>query len=181
MKRFYGAVVLAVSLSTGAGLLRAEENKTLKYICELKATQGNQVKGFVKFIQRKHSVTIRAHVVGLTPGKHGFHIHECGDCSAPDGSSAKGHFNPGKHHHGGPSAEERHAGDLGNLNANDKGVAEYERTDSTIHMTGGDSILNKAVIVHEKVDDYKTQPTGNAGARIACGVIQKKEDYLKSK
>lgn len=181
MNKFSGAVLIAATLFMGADLLQAGPSKSTKYICELKATQGNTVKGFVKFIQRAHSVTVRAHVEGLTPGKHGFHIHECGDCSAPDGSSAKGHFNPEKHQHGGPSAAERHAGDLGNLNANDKGVAEYERTDKTIHMMGSDSILGKAVIVHEKVDDYKTQPTGNSGARFACGVIQKKEDYLKSK
>lgn len=181
MKRFYRAVAVAATLWTSAGFVMAEPTKSLKFICELKGTQGHEVKGFVKFIQRTHSVTIRAHVEGLTPGKHGFHIHECGDCSAPDASSAKGHFNPGKHHHGGPSAMERHAGDLGNLNANAQGVADYERTDKIIHMTGNDSILGKAIIVHEKVDDYKTQPTGNAGSRIACGVILTKEDFQKSK
>ncbi len=179
MKNFYRSAAAAAILLVGAEVSQGAE--TLKYICQLKPTTGNQAHGFVKFIQRKHSVTIRAHVEGLPPGKHGFHIHECGDCSAPDGMSAKGHFNPGRHHHGGPSAAERHAGDLGNLNANAQGVADYERTDSVIHMTGSDSFLGKAVIVHEKVDDYKTQPTGNAGARIACGVIQTKEDFQKEK
>ncbi len=176
MKRFLGMGVLAAAFLAGASLLSAEEAKSLKALCELKATKGNKVEGTIIFIQKKNSVMIRAHVKGLTPGKHGFHIHECGDCSAPDGSSAKGHFNPGKHNHGGPSAKERHAGDLGNLNANDKGVADYERSDSTIHLSGDNNIMGKSVIVHEKVDDYKTQPTGNAGSRIACGVIKKKED-----
>jgi len=181
MKKFFQAAAVAATLLASPGFLRAGEVKSLKYICQLKPTEGNQVHGFVKFIQRKHSVMVRAHVEGLTPGKHGFHIHECGDCSAPDASTAKGHFNPGRHHHGGPSADERHAGDLGNLNANDKGVADYERSDKVIHMTGSDSILGKAIIVHEKVDDYTTQPTGNAGSRIACGVILTKEDFQKSK
>ena len=181
MKSFYGAVVLAATLFTGVSLLSAEEAKPLKAICELKATKGNKVAGTVIFIQKKGYVTVRAHISGLTPGKHGFHIHECGDCSASDGSSAKGHFNPGKHNHGGPSAKERHAGDLGNLNANAKGVADYERGDSTIHLSGDNNIMGKSVIVHEKTDDYKTQPTGNAGSRIACGVIKKKEDKNEEK
>ena len=181
MIRILSEMVLTGAVLLGTGPLSTVEAESLKAICKLSATQGNQVKGFVKFTQKKNSVMVWAHVEGLTPGKHGFHIHECGDCSAPDGSSAKGHFNPGKNHHGGPGAKDRHAGDLGNLNANSKGVAEYERRDKTIHLTGEDSIIGKAVIIHEKVDDYKTQPTGNSGARIACGVILKKEDFQKTK
>jgi len=181
MKKFYGAVILAAVLFAGVSLSAAEETKTLKAVCELKATKGNKVEGKIIFIQRKGHVTVRAHVSGLAPGKHGFHIHECGDCSASDGSSAKGHFNPEKHVHGGPSAKERHAGDLGNLIANSKGIADYERNDRTIQLAGKDNIMNKAVIVHEKVDDYKTQPTGNAGARVACGVIKNQEDKKEEK
>jgi Cu-Zn family superoxide dismutase len=156
----------------GAGFASAQEAAPLKAVCELKPTKGNKVSGVVKFIQRKGYVTVRAHVTGLTPGKHGFHIHESGDCSAPDASSAKGHFNPAKHDHGGPTAKVRHAGDLGNLKANDKGVAHYERDDAMITLSGKDNILGKSIIVHEKEDDYKTQPTGNAGARVACGKIE---------
>ncbi len=181
MIRILGEVVFTGAILLGGSPLSAVTAEPLKAICKLTATEGNQVTGFVKFIQRKHSVSVRAHVEGLTPGKHGFHIHECGDCSAPDGSSAKGHFNPGKNKHGGPSAKDRHAGDLGNLNANSKGVAEYERSDKILQLTGEDSILGKAVIIHEKKDDYKTQPTGNAGARVACGVIMTKKDFLKNK
>ena len=179
MIRILSEMVLTGAVLLGSGPLSGTEAESLKALCKLRPTQGNQVTGFVKFTQKKNSVKVWAHVEGLTPGKHGFHIHECGDCSASDGSSAKGHFNPGKHQHGGPVAKERHAGDLGNLNANSKGVAEYEKSDKTIHLTGEDSIIGKAVIIHEKVDDYKTQPTGNAGARIACGVIQTKENFQK--
>jgi Cu-Zn family superoxide dismutase len=113
-------------------------------------------------------------VTGLPPGQHGFHIHETGDCSAPDASSAGGHFNPTGAPHGAPSAAEHHAGDLGNIEANAEGQAEVN-----IHANGvsleeaaPNSIKGKAVIVHAAADDLQTQPTGNAGARLACGVIQ---------
>ncbi len=181
MIRILSEVVLTGAVLLGGGPLPVAEADPLKAICKLKPTQGSQVTGFVKFTQKRNSVMVWAHVEGLTPGKHGFHIHECGDCSALDGSSAKGHFNPGKNQHGGPSSKDRHAGDLGNLNANSKGVAEYEKSNKAIHLTGEDGILGKAVIIHENRDDYKTQPTGNSGARVACGVILKKEDFLKNK
>jgi len=172
MKRFIGAGILAVAFFAGAGLSPAAETKGLKAICKLSPTKGNSVTGEVRFIQKKGYVIVIAHVEGLTPGEHGFHVHESGDCSAPDASSAKGHFNPAKHQHGGPNAAQRHAGDLGNLTANEKGVADNEIKDKTIRLTGKNSILGKAIIVHEKMDDFKTQPTGNAGARVACGVIE---------
>jgi Cu-Zn family superoxide dismutase len=178
MKGFYGAVAAAMIL-TGTSLSLAVESKATRAVCKLAPTKGNSVTGVVKFIQKKGYVIVRAHVEGLKPGKHGFHIHESGDCSAPDASSAKGHFNPGKHQHGGPDAAERHTGDLGNLTANAKGVADYERNDTTLHLEGKDSILGKGVIVHEKVDDYKTQPTGNAGARVACGAIEALKEKKK--
>jgi superoxide dismutase, Cu-Zn family len=181
MKKILAMAVFAAGMALGAGHLFAEEAAPLKAVCELKPTKGNKVSGVVKFIQRKGYVTVRAHVTGLTPGWHGFHIHESGDCSAPDASSAKGHFNPGKHDHGSPTAKTRHAGDLGNLKANDKGVAYYDRDDATITLSGKDNIIGKGIIVHEKVDDYKTQPTGNAGARVACGKIELKKEEKKKK
>src|ERR1700679_1413380 len=85
-------------------------------VAELSPTKGNTVHGEVKFVQKDGYVLVTAHVEGLTPGKHGFHIHEVGNCSAPDGSSAKGHFNPTNQEHGGPDSKVRHEGDLGNLN-----------------------------------------------------------------
>jgi superoxide dismutase, Cu-Zn family len=174
MRRILISAVLMVVVSWGAGAAWAQNA-----VCELKPTQGNHVTGKVQFFQKKGFVLVKARIEGLTPGKHGFHIHEAGDCSAPDASSAKGHFNPGKHHHGGPYAHERHAGDLGNLKANSKGVADYERKYKTMRLSGDNSIVGKAIIVHEKEDDFKTQPSGNAGARVACGVIEAKEEAPK--
>lgn len=162
---------LTAGFLLGAGVVMAAEAPVMA-VCNLAPTKGSKVMGEVKFIQRKGYVLVKAHVTGLTPGKHGFHIHESGDCSAPDASSAKGHFNPAKHEHGAPGSANRHAGDLGNLVANSKGVADYERKDKVIQLSGAESVIGRGVIVHEKVDDYKTQPTGNAGARVACGEIK---------
>jgi Cu-Zn family superoxide dismutase len=114
---------------------------------------------------------------GLTPGKHGFHIHEKGDLSAPDLSSAGPHFNPSKHKHAGPEAGERHAGDLGNVEADASGNAKSSLTVSGISIGTGaaDDIIGKSVILHEKADDLKSDPAGNAGGRIAGGVIELKK------
>ena len=108
---------------------------------------------------------------GLTPGRHGFHIHEKGDCSSPDFNSAGGHFNPAAMPHGSPTDPQHHAGDFGNLEANQDGIARYERVFNWLSFKGTNSIIGRAVIVHAKADDLKTQPTGNAGGRQACGVI----------
>jgi Cu-Zn family superoxide dismutase len=141
-------------------------------VCELAPTAGNQVEGTVTFTPGPDGITVRAVVTGLTPGLHGFHIHEFGDCSAPDGSSAGGHLNPDGMPHGGPDSPQRHEGDLGNLEADSTGTAHYERTDRHIALEGETSIIGHAIIVHAQADDFTTQPTGAAGARVACGVIQ---------
>lgn len=137
----------------------------------LEPTSGNQVQGTVTFTQVADGVLIRADVTGLTPGNHGFHVHENGDCSSPDAKSAGGHYNPHAHHHGAPVDAQRHTGDLGNLVADDSGHAVLEWTDPDMKLTGESSVVGRAVIVHAGEDDYTTQPTGNAGARVACGVI----------
>src|SRR3954469_9848672 len=142
-----------------------------KAIAVIHPTQGNNVIGIVTFTQTGSEVKVVADFSGLTPGKHGFHVHEFGDCSSTDGSAAGGHFNPGKHQHGAPDATDRHAGDLGNIEADASGKAHLELTDKVMKLSGNDSILGHAVIVHEKGDDLKTQPTGDAGGRLACGVI----------
>jgi superoxide dismutase, Cu-Zn family len=165
-------VVMAAVLAVGAGSVRsADEASVTKAVAVLSSTTGHNVSGTVTFAKVEGGVKIVADVAGLTPGKHGFHIHEFGDCSAPDAMSAGGHFNPHHMQHGAPDASVRHAGDFGNLEADDSGKAHYERMDAMISLAGADSIVGHAVIVHEKVDDLKTQPTGNAGARVACGVI----------
>jgi Cu-Zn family superoxide dismutase len=145
--------------------------ETSKAIAVLHATSGSNVAGTVTFTAAGDEVKVVADITGLTPGKHGFHIHEFGDCSSPDGNSAGGHFNPTSHHHGAPDATDRHAGDLGNIEADASGKAHLEISDKVMKLNGSDSIIGHAVIVHEKVDDLKTQPTGNAGGRLACGVI----------
>ncbi|HUD70869.1 MAG TPA: superoxide dismutase family protein [Dongiaceae bacterium] len=134
-------------------------------------TQGSTVAGTVTFTAGKSGVHVVADLTGLTPGEHGFHIHEKGDCSAPDGTSAGGHFNPAGHPHGAPGAE-HHAGDLGNITAGTDGKAHLEADFPSMSMAGADSVVGRAVIVHAGVDDLKTQPTGNAGGRLACGVIK---------
>ncbi len=130
------------------------------------------VKGTVEFKEVDGGIEVTANVEGLKKGDHGFHIHEKGDCSAPDAASAGGHFNPSKHQHGAPDASEHHEGDLGNLTADKSGKATKTFTITGVTLGDGDtSIAGKGFIIHEKADDLKTQPTGNAGARVACGVI----------
>jgi len=140
-------------------------------VCILRPTDGNSVRGVVTFTRMENGVRITADVRGLAPGRHGFHIHQYGDMRSPDGKSAAGHYNPGGNRHGGPSDAERHAGDLGNLTAGEDSTARYERLDSVIRLNGAKSIIGRAVIVHADEDDLTSQPTGNAGARVAGGVI----------
>ncbi len=151
----------------------ADKPEAASAVAELKPTQGSQVRGTVTFTLTTYGVRVAADITGLTAGDHGFHIHEKGDCSAPDGSSAGGHFNPSGMPHGGQRDEQRHVGDLGNVVADDSGKAHYEVVDRFLAFEGTNSIIGRAVIVHEKVDDLKSQPTGNAGGRVACGVIRR--------
>lgn len=143
-------------------------------IAVLNPTEGNDVRGQVTFTATDGGVRIAANLEGLDAGMHGFHVHEVGDCSAPDASSAGGHFNPQDAPHGAPDADAsaRHAGDLGNIEAGADGTARYERTDSVLSLGGANSIIGKAVVVHAGQDDLTSQPTGDAGGRLACGVIE---------
>lgn len=133
---------------------------------------GSAVAGVVTFVDTGNGVAIEARVSGLTPGKHGFHIHEVGDCTG-DFSGAGGHFNPDARNHAGPDAMLRHNGDLGNLLANEAGDAMITMLSRNITIDNGKTgILGRSVIVHASEDDLATQPTGNSGARIGCGVIE---------
>jgi len=140
-------------------------------IAVLHPTANSNVSGFVSFTRKGDGVKISASVEGLKPGKHGFHIHEYGDCSAPDGTSAGGHYNPEGYPHAGPDSAKRHMGDLGNLVADKTGRAHYERMDTHVKLSGPHTIVGHAVIVHAGEDDLTSQPTGAAGGRQACGVI----------
>jgi Cu-Zn family superoxide dismutase len=140
-------------------------------VCVLYPTEGNGVSGVVTFTKSESGIDIVADIEGLSPGKHGFHIHQLGDCTASDGTSAGGHFDPENKPHGGPADEERHVGDLGNITADENGKAHLEMTDDVIALSGSHSIVGRAVVVHAGEDDLTSQPTGAAGARVACGVI----------
>ncbi|MGY1408021.1 superoxide dismutase family protein [Luteimonas sp. A611] len=147
---------------------------TVSATAQLQATEGNATAGTLTFAAVDGGIRVTGQVTGLRGGsEHGFHVHENGDCSAPDGSSAGGHFNPASTAHGRVGQGEHHGGDSDNISANDQGVATVDtllRGVSLGDATGTD-ILGKGVIVHADPDDYTTQPTGNAGSRLACGVI----------
>jgi len=142
---------------------------------ELQPTKGNKTAGTVDFYQVGEKVRVVANVSGLTPGReHGFHVHDAGDCSSGDGMSAKGHFNPQGKPHGDPSSSERHAGDMPMLRADASGNARLDTQLDVMTVTPGpESVVGRGLIVHADPDDFKTQPTGNAGARLACAVIQR--------
>lgn len=142
---------------------------------DLKPTQGNNVSGKVRFTQQDGKLQIDAEIKGLTPGVHGFHLHEKGDCSSPDGNSAGGHFNPAGHQHGAPTASTRHGGDFGNITADASGNATLHlsvpTSDISLDPSAKGNVVGRGVIVHADPDDFVTQPTGNAGKRLACGVV----------
>jgi Cu-Zn family superoxide dismutase len=139
---------------------------------ELKALGGSGVTGKATFSPQGDKVHVEAELSGLTPGKHGFHIHEFGDCSAPDGTSAGGHFNPQGHEHGAPGASS-HPGDLGNIEADVNGRATLSLVVDAITIDAGAlGIVGRGLIVHEKADDLVSQPVGEAGGRVACAVIK---------
>lgn len=162
------------------GAAACATDKAVKAIAVLAPTAGNQGSGVVTFTQEGDKVHVVADVSGLKPGSHhGFHIHDFGDCSAPDATSAGGHFNPFGHPHAGPSDAKHHGGDLGNVAAGDDGKAHLDLIVEGISVKCGPAtILGRGVILHAQEDDLKTQPTGNAGARIACGVIGIAKDGL---
>ena len=139
---------------------------------ELNPTQGNQVQGKVVFEPADGGLRIIAHITGLTPGDHGFHLHEKPDCSAPDGSSAGDHWNPTQQPHGAPDSPAHHAGDLGNITADASGAAHVERMVKGLAIDGSQGVVGRSVIVHANPDDLTSQPSGNAGARLACSVVE---------
>jgi len=141
----------------------------------LMSTQGNQATGVLTFAAEQDRVRVQGQLSGLTPnGEHGFHVHERGDCSAPDAESAGDHFNPTSQPHGSPTTGPHHAGDMMNVRADGDGNAtiDFRLEALTLGDGGATDVLGKAVIVHADPDDYTSQPSGNTGARVACGVVQ---------
>ncbi|WP_435015380.1 superoxide dismutase family protein [Tundrisphaera sp. TA3] len=164
-----GSAVVAAGLSASAQA--PDDHSKHKAVVVLIPTKGSTVAGTVIFTETAKGTQVKAEVTGLTPGKHGFHIHEYGDASSPDGKAAGGHFNPAKHPHGDPAkSDPRHVGDLGNLVADQAGKATYDEVIPHLPLHGENSILGHGVVVHEKADDFG-QPVGNAGGRVAVGVI----------
>ena len=170
MKTFIAIAIAAVALAA----CQTTPPAPLIATAQLQPTKGSKTFGEATFEQVGDKVRVVVFVQGLKPGQeHGLHIHEVGDCSSGDGMSAKGHFNPLGKPHGHPGSAERHAGDLPALKANKAGRANVQVDLDLITVTPGPaSIIGRGLIVHADPDDYKTQPTGNAGARIACGVIR---------
>ena len=141
----------------------------------LAGASGSKVSGELQFSAGEGGVSVTGNLTGLAASTvHGFHIHETGDCSAPDAKSAGGHFNPAHVDHGGPSSATRHLGDIPNVEADAQGNATVSATidGATLRDGGANDLLGKAVIVHAKRDDYTTQPSGDSGDRIACGVVK---------
>lgn len=164
------ALTLAAMLAGCAGMMHREGPMAM---AKLEATRGNATTGTVMFHQHGDHLMVHAKVEGLKPGQeHGFHIHEKGDCSSGDGMSTGGHFNPAGQPHGRHGAGMHHVGDLPSLKADGAGVARIDFTSTAIRLGGGgNDIVGRGLIVHRDPDDYTTQPTGNAGPRLACAVI----------
>lgn len=175
------ATVLAVCVAVVTGLLgfrsataqHADEKKAEtieKAVAILIPTKDSKVQGRVTFSHKDGKNTVHAVLSGLTPGEHGFHIHQYGVWSE-DGMASGGHYNPTDHPHAGLAVKNRHVGDLGNITADDKGNAELTINDAGFMFHGPTSILGRGVVVHAKADDLKSQPSGDAGGRLAVGVI----------
>lgn len=144
-------------------------------VAQLQSTTGNTASGTVSFVQSTGKVLVSGEIRGLKPNaEHGFHVHEKGDCSSGDGMSTGGHFNPDGKPHGQHSHGVHHAGDFPSLKANANGVATFSFESSVITVGSGSAdVVGKGLIVHRDPDDYATQPTGNAGPRLACAVIRR--------
>lgn len=169
-----GAIALAGCAGSGAN----SGANSSPVMAVMQPTAGNSAAGTVGFRQQGDQIMVAVKLSGLPPGLHGFHIHEKGDCSAPDATSAGGHFNPTGQQHGDPMHAEHHGGDFGNLTAAADGTAVIDLTlpASQVSLSSGpaNSIIGRGLIVHSAPDDFMTQPTGNSGARLACGVIAMK-------
>jgi len=171
MKKHVLTVACCAALFSGCAMM---EEKEPTATATLEPRSGSNVRGTITFTQVGDVVRVTGQVTGHTKGPKGFHIHAMGDCSAHDALSAGGHFNPGNSKHGGPYDPVKHAGDLGNITFNDAGVAKVNFTvgDISVSRYQANGIIGRALMVHAQVDNLKTDPTGDAGGRVACGVIK---------
>ncbi|MCW2119718.1 superoxide dismutase family protein [Flavobacterium sp. 7A] len=166
---FILAIVIGCKTNTNS-------NNTKKLTLKFEAKSGSNVAGTATFVEKDGEVTLEAHFTGLTPGIHAIHIHEKSDCSAADGTSTGGHWNPTFKNHGKWGVGQYHKGDIGNFIADKNGNGSIKFTTDEWNIGSGDptkDILNHGIIVHQGADDFTTQPTGNAGGRVACtGIIK---------
>ncbi len=171
------AVAAGVLITGGAGAVTkkgsGKKMAVKRAMAKLEAKSGSNVSGVVRIQETEGGVLVSVEAKGAPAGSHGFHVHAKGDCGSPDGKSAGGHFNPANTSHGGRKSAKRHAGDWGNLDANQEGAIKtsFWKFRGVTLGDGPNSIVGKAIILHAKRDDMKSQPTGAAGARLACGVI----------
>ncbi len=168
-------ILIAAVAAAIAGCASMGATEGPKAVANLEPTKGNQVRGTVTFTQTGDTIRVTTRLTGLKPNaEHGFHVHEKGDCSSGDGMSAGGHYNPAGVAHGRYDAGPHHAGDMPNLMSDGNGNANTSFTVSGLGIGSGTAdIVGRGLIVHRDPDDYKSQPAGNAGPRLACAVIQK--------
>src|SRR3989449_5838589 len=167
MNPFRASLIVMTFLSFVGFIARAQPEEKpsapLKAIAMLHPTAGSKVSGTVTFTEEADGVKVHADLTGLTPGNHGFHVHEFGDCSAADAASAGAHFNPTNKPHAGPDAPERHVGDMGNIEADASGSAKLDYVDHHISVANDkESVIGRSVVVHVKADDLKSQPAGES-------------------
>lgn len=168
------AAVAAMAMAVGVAGCSVFEPQGPRAVAKLEAAPAQKVWGSVSFVETSDGVLVRADVRGLRPsGEFGFHVHEKGDCSAPDFMSSGGHFNPAGKAHAHFKMPERHAGDLPSLRADAEGNTNYSFETALLTVRPGpNSVVGKAVVIHANPDDYSSQPAGNSGPRIACGLIR---------
>lgn len=163
------------SASDATPAVALQEEPAVSAQAVLAGASGNEAAGVLQLTAAQGGVSITGEITGLSHNaQHGFHVHEIGDCSAPDASSAGGHLNPAGAGHGNPQSPERHLGDMPNLTSDDAGKAVVSVTipEATLHGGGPNDLVGRAVVVHAGRDDYVSQPAGDSGARIACGVVR---------
>jgi len=157
----------AKSAASGGGVA-----KSAKATATLESKSSSTVTGKATFTEKSGGVEISVEIKGAKPGNHGVHLHDKGDCSAPDASSAGGHFNPDGKAHGAPNMDPHHAGDFGNMVVGADGTGKLKLVAKGLTVAPGpNSVVGHALVIHADQDDLKTQPTGNSGARVACGVV----------
>ena len=171
------AALLSAAAIAGTGEASKEEASSQSMViakaeAAIEGRSGSALSGSAEFLMNGARVVIIVSVKGAPPGIHAVHIHEKGDCSATDAMSAGGHFNPGGYHHAAPETHGHHAGDLGNLTVGADGNGSVMINSGDLSFAGRTSVIGRAIVVHQNADDFMTQPTGNAGGRIGCGVIQ---------